>query len=95
MTGCGLEVCGKKKPKNDLWLKEIAPSDELRKRFSHDPEKWEEFRKSYEKELSAKQELLNEIRRKEKEKAVVTLLYSAKDTEHNNAVALKIILEKK
>jgi len=85
----------KEKAKIDLWLKEIAPSDELRKWFSHDPARWEEFRKKYEKELSAKQALLNEIRRKEKEKGAVTLLYSAKDTEHNNAVALKIILEKK
>jgi uncharacterized protein YeaO (DUF488 family) len=85
----------KEKAKIDLWLKEIAPSDELRKWFSHDPEKWEEFKKKYAKELATKQELLNEIRQTEKEKGTVTLLYSARDTEHNNAVALKIILEKK
>jgi uncharacterized protein YeaO (DUF488 family) len=85
----------KEKTKIDLWLKEVAPSDELRKWFAHDPEKWEEFRKKYEKELAEKQELLNKIRRKEKEKGTVTFLYSARDTEHNNAVALKIILEKK
>jgi uncharacterized protein YeaO (DUF488 family) len=85
----------KEKAKIDLWLKEITPSDELRKWFAHDPRKWEEFKKKYEKELNAKQELLNEVRRTEKEKGTITFLYSAKDTEHNNAVALKTLLEKK
>jgi len=85
----------KEKAKIDLWLKEIAPSDELRKWFAHDPQKWEEFKKKYEKELATKQGLLNEIRQTEKEKGTVTFLYSAKDTKHNNAVALKTILEKK
>ena len=84
----------KEKAKIDLWLKEIAPSDELRKRFAHDPQKWEEFKKQYEKETATKQGLINEIRQKEKEKGTVTLLYSAKDTEHNNAVALKLFLRK-
>ena len=85
----------KEKAKIDLWLKEIAPSDDLRKWFAHDPQKWEEFKKKYAKELATKQGLLNEIRQIEKEKGTVTFLYSARDTEHNNAVALKIILEKK
>jgi uncharacterized protein YeaO (DUF488 family) len=85
----------KEKAKIDLWLKEIAPSDDLRKWFSHDPEKWEGFKKKYEKELTSKQDLLNKIRLIEKEKGTVTLLYSAKDTEHNNAVALRIVLGKK
>jgi uncharacterized protein YeaO (DUF488 family) len=85
----------KEKAKIDLWLKEIAPSDDLRKWFSHDPEKWEEFKKKYEKELTAKQGLLNKIRQIEKQKGTATLLYSARDTEHNNAVALRIVLEKK
>jgi uncharacterized protein YeaO (DUF488 family) len=85
----------KEKAKIDLWLKEIAPSDDLRKWFAHDPQKWEEFKKKYAKELATKQGLLNEIRQKEKEKGTVTFLYSAKDTEHNNAVALKTILGKK
>jgi uncharacterized protein YeaO (DUF488 family) len=84
----------KEKAKIDLWLKEVAPSGELRKWFLHDPEKWEEFKKKYTKELAAKQELLKEIRQMEKEKGTVTLLYSARDVEHNNAVALKAILEK-
>jgi uncharacterized protein YeaO (DUF488 family) len=77
----------------DLWLKEIAPSDELRKWFAHDPTKWEEFKKRYAKELEAKQDLVKEVEQTEK-KETVTLLYSAKDTEHNNAVALKAFLEK-
>jgi uncharacterized protein YeaO (DUF488 family) len=85
----------KEKAKIDLWLKEIAPSDDLRKWFAHDPQKWEEFKKKYAKELATKQGLLNEIRQIEKEKGTVIFLYSARDTEHNNAVALKIILEKK
>jgi uncharacterized protein YeaO (DUF488 family) len=85
----------KEKAKIDLWLKEIAPSNELRKWFAHDPQKWEEFKRKYEKELTAQQELLKEIRQIEKEEGTVTFLYSAKDTEHNNAVALKTILEKK
>jgi uncharacterized protein YeaO (DUF488 family) len=85
----------KEKAKIDLWLKEIAPSDDLRKWFAHDPQKWEEFKKKYAKELATKQGLLNEIRQIEKEKGTVIFLYSARDTEHNNAVALKMILEKK
>jgi len=84
----------KEKAKVDLWLKEVAPSGELRKWFSHDPAKWTEFKKKYEKELSAKQSLLKEIRLMEKEKGTVTLLYSARDVEHNNAVALQAILER-
>lgn len=84
----------KEKAKVDLWMKEVAPSGELRKWFSHDPAKWAEFKKKYGKELVAKQPLLKEIRRMEKEKGTVTLLYSARDVEHNNAVALKAVLEK-
>jgi uncharacterized protein YeaO (DUF488 family) len=84
----------KEKAKVDLWMKEVAPSGELRKWFSHDPAKWAEFKKKYEKELVAKQPLLKEIRRMEKDKGTVTLLYSARAVEHNNAVALKAVLEK-
>jgi uncharacterized protein YeaO (DUF488 family) len=85
----------KEEAKIDLWLKEIAPSDELRKWFSHDPQKWEEFKKKYEEQSATKQELLHKIKRIEKEKGNITLLYSARDTEHNNAVALLAILKKK
>jgi uncharacterized protein YeaO (DUF488 family) len=78
----------------DLWLREIAPSDDLRKLFSHDLKKWEEFKSKYEIELKGKQELLHKIRQIEKEKGIVTILYSAKDEEHNNAVALSAVLKK-
>jgi uncharacterized protein YeaO (DUF488 family) len=84
----------KEKAKVDLWLKEIAPSNDLRKSFCHDLEKWEEFKKKYEIELRQKQDLLLRIKQTEKEKRVVTLLYSAKDKEQNNAVALNTIFEK-
>jgi uncharacterized protein YeaO (DUF488 family) len=84
----------KEKAKIDLWLKEVAPSDELRKWFAHDSEKWGEFKKKYGEELAAKQELLKEVRRIEKEKGMVTLVYSARDMEHNNAVALRAVFEK-
>ena len=84
----------KGKAKVDLWLKEVAPSDDLRKWFSHDPKKWQEFKKRYENELKSKQELLREIKQAEKEKGTVTILYSAKDEEHNQAVALFVFLQK-
>lgn len=82
------------KAKVDLWLKEVAPSDELRKWFSHDPQKWQEFKKRYEKELKGKQELLRIIKQADKENGTVTILYSAKDEEHNQAVALFAFLQK-
>lgn len=82
------------KAKIDLWLKEVAPSDDLRKWFSHDPKKWQEFKKRYENELKDKQELLRKIKQTEKEKGTVTILYSAKDEEHNQAVALATFLQK-
>lgn len=78
----------------DGWLKEIAPSDELRKWFGHDPARWEEFRRRYDQELDANFEIwqpLLEIA----QRGVVTLVYSAKDREHNQAVALKEYLENK
>ena len=76
-------------------MKEIAPSDELRTWFNHEPEKWDEFQKRYQNESTSKQDLFDQIRQLAKEKGAVTLVYSAKDTDHNNAVALKIMLEKK
>lgn len=74
------------------WLKEIAPSDELRKWFMHDPKKWGSFQKKYQRELEKKSELLNKIKQIEKERKTVTLLYSAKDENHNNANVLKKLL---
>jgi uncharacterized protein YeaO (DUF488 family) len=75
----------------DLWLKDIAPSPELRKWFDHDPLKWAEFQRRYAEELSQKQELLDLLRQKEREGAV-TLVYGARDQQHNAAVALKSLL---
>jgi len=82
----------KENAKVDLWLKDIAPSNDLRKSFCHDPKKWETFKSKYLKELGANKELLSKIKQIEKEKRIVTLLYSAKDKEHNNAVVLSTAL---
>jgi len=82
----------KDEAKVDLWLKEISPSDELRKWFKHEPEKWDEFRKRYFRQLDKNPEAvekLNEI----VDKGNVTLVFAAKDEEHNNAVALKQYVE--
>lgn len=79
----------------DIWMKEVAPSSELRKWFSHKSDRWEEFKKRYIMELTipeAKQKLI-EIKNLEREKGTVTLLYGAKDEEHNQAVVLKQILD--
>lgn len=84
----------KEKVKIDLWLNDIAPSHELRKWFSHDPKKWNEFKKKYFKELDHKKELVDQIAKKTKE-GNVTLLYSAKEEKFNNAVALKEYIETK
>jgi uncharacterized protein YeaO (DUF488 family) len=76
----------------DLWLKEVAPSPELRKWFSHDPQKWAEFRERYREELKGKQELLDQLQ----QMAVagpVTLVYAAHDPLHNSALLLKEFLE--
>lgn len=76
----------------DMWAKALAPSTELRKWFGHDPERFEEFAHRYEEELSANAEagtLLKEIRTHD----VVTLLFGAKDENHNNAVVLSRILQ--
>jgi uncharacterized protein YeaO (DUF488 family) len=82
--------------KDDLqasaWLKQVAPSDPLRKWFGHEPAKWEDFQRRYFEELTAKpkvwQPLLEAARRGD-----VSLLFSARDTQYNNAVALKTFLE--
>ena len=78
----------------DEWLKEIAPSDELRKWFSHDPAKWKEFEDRYRSELGRadKKEIIERLRREAK-KGKVALLFAAKDTLHNNALVLKEFLD--
>lgn len=75
----------------DFWLKDLAPSDTLRRWFGHDPSRWESFAAKYRAELSQRIELLHlldELRRRGK----VTLLYGARDTAHNNAVVLREVL---
>jgi uncharacterized protein YeaO (DUF488 family) len=74
------------------WLKDVAPSDGLRRWFGHDPEKWPEFRRRYFAELDSHPEGLERLRNAARH-GRVTLVYSAHDTEHNNAVALKEYLE--
>lgn len=78
----------------DGWLKEVAPSTELRKWFGHDPAKWDEFQKRYRRELEdnveAWQPLLDAARN-----GTLTLVYGAKDTEHNDAVVLRGLLEER
>jgi len=72
----------------DAWLKDLAPSDALRRWFSHDPAKWTKFRRRYLAELKSHRDALQPIV-DAGSRGNVTLLYSAQDTEHNNAVALK------
>ena len=78
----------------DLWMKEVAPSDTLRKWFGHEPEKWPEFQKRYRVELAKKHELVAELQKMAKERGTLTLLYSARDEQHNQAVALAELLKK-
>lgn len=78
----------------DCWLKEIAPSADLRKWFGHDPEKWEEFQRRYYQELEGREQEVNALVDKARA-GTVTLLFGAKDDKFNNAVALKYYLEKK
>jgi uncharacterized protein YeaO (DUF488 family) len=78
----------------DLWLKEVAPSTELRKWFGHDPSKWSQFERRYWKELQANKEAVDVLRRKA-EQGTVTLVYAARDEQHNGAVALKEFLERR
>lgn len=78
----------------DEWIKALAPSKELRKWFGHRVERWDEFVRSYKEELAdeQKQESLQRLRNLAEE-SNVTLLYSAKDAEHNQAIVLKDVLE--
>ena len=78
----------------EAWLKGLSPSSELRKWFDHDPEKWEEFRQRYLKELKQAEAAddLKKLQSIVKEHKRITLVFAAKDTEHNNAVALRDFL---
>jgi uncharacterized protein YeaO (DUF488 family) len=77
----------------DEWARELAPSTELRRWFGHDPDRFEEFRRRYASELQAQEGTLRELRRRARE-GTVTLVYGARDTEHNDAVVLTEILRK-
>lgn len=76
----------------DVWLKELSPSSELRKWFDHDPERWEEFRKRYFKELGKVEDQVSKML-EDAGKRTILLIYGAKDEEHNQAVALKEWIE--
>jgi uncharacterized protein YeaO (DUF488 family) len=78
----------------DQWLKEIAPSTELRKWFAHDPARWEEFRQRYKAELQNHADELDEIRRLARTNRI-TLVYAARDELHNEAVVLRDVLTRK
>jgi uncharacterized protein YeaO (DUF488 family) len=75
----------------DRWMKEVAPSTELRHWFGHDPKRWEEFRRRYRAELSHHEELLDELRAMARQGAL-TLVYAAHDEDHNEAVVLRDLL---
>ena len=85
----------KERARVDAWLKEVAPSDELRQWFGHDPDKFAEFRKRYEAELASEsgKEAMTKLRELVK-RGHVTLLFAARDMEQNNAVVLRDVLMK-
>lgn len=84
----------KEKAKVDLWLKDIAPSDALRKWYQHDQERWLEFKRRYFSELKDKKEFLELIQDKAK-RGTVTLLFGSKEKRFNNAMALKEYFQRK
>ena len=76
----------------DLWMKDVAPSSELRRWFNHDPAKWNEFQTRYRAELRQKNDEVEELRQKCRD-GTVTLVYAARDEQHNSALVLKDSLE--
>lgn len=76
----------------DGWLKDLAPSDPLRRWFAHDPARWEEFRRRYRDELRAHDDTLRQLARRGRRKRV-TLVFGARDADHNNAVVLGEVLQ--
>lgn len=85
----------KERLKLDEWLKQIAPSTALRKWFNHDPEKWNGFRERYAKELDANPEAVKALQDLLREHGTVTLIFDARDTEHNEAVVLQQYLRRR
>jgi uncharacterized protein YeaO (DUF488 family) len=84
----------KEKAKIDQWLKQIAPSDALRKKFHHDPIRWNEFRSRYFKELDRQPDAIKQLKG-DARRGPVTLLFAARDVDNNNAAALKEYLTKR
>jgi uncharacterized protein YeaO (DUF488 family) len=78
-----------------LWMKDVAPSDAVRKAFGHQVQLWPRFEKRYKAELAEKKELLRELKKLEQDHGTVTLLYGAKDERHNQAVVLADVLRAK
>jgi uncharacterized protein YeaO (DUF488 family) len=76
----------------DVWLKDVAPSPELRKWFGHDPARWEQFQERYRQELREKKDAVQFLKQRGKE-GTVTLVYAARDEDHNGALALKRYLD--
>jgi uncharacterized protein YeaO (DUF488 family) len=85
----------KERAKVDLWMKEIAPSDALRKWFGHEAEKWVAFAKRYRVDLRKKKDLLKEVKRLEREHGTVTLVYGRNDEKQNQAVLIAAALKGK
>lgn len=77
----------------DLWMRGVAPTTELRTWYGHEVDKWPEFRRRYEEELAEHGELLDLVRDIERHREKVTLLFGAKDQEHNQAVVLAEVLK--
>ena len=82
----------KEKAALDLWLKDIAPSNALRKWFSHDSLKWSAFQRKYKTEIMANKGIFSRLKEIIKKKKNVTLLYASKDEEHNEAIVIKNLL---
>jgi uncharacterized protein YeaO (DUF488 family) len=82
----------KEKAKVDLWLKDVAPSTELRKWFAHDAAKWTEFQTRYREELKGNKDQLS-LLKQEAVKGTITLVYGARDQQHNEAVILQNLLK--
>lgn len=85
----------KEAAKVDLWMKDIAPSDALRKSFHHDVMKWPDFERRYRAELKKKSEWIAQLKKLEKEHGTLTLLFGARDPQHNQAVIIAEALNKK
>jgi uncharacterized protein YeaO (DUF488 family) len=82
----------KERARIDLWLKDAAPSPELRKWFSHDPEKWDEFHKRYYAELKLKKDILDMVKQRSGA-GTVTFVFASRDEEHNSALLLRKYIE--